>query len=101
VQQIFLAAVYQYAAGGTAPAGFSQDLIESAFTPKEQVSGWQATLWLRQVTIDCRVGHLLQGRAVHFSDRIGRHFVEHDDLLGRLVADASARIESVPLLSAF
>lgn len=36
LQQIFLAAVYQYAAQGTVPAGFSQDLIESAFKPKEQ-----------------------------------------------------------------
>ena len=34
LQQIFLAAVYQYAAQGTVPAGFSQDLIESAFKPK-------------------------------------------------------------------
>lgn len=36
LQQIFLAAVYQYAAQGTVPDGFSQELIESAFTPKEQ-----------------------------------------------------------------
>lgn len=36
LQQIFLAAVYQYAAQGTVPEGFSQDLIESAFKPKEQ-----------------------------------------------------------------
>ncbi len=36
LQQIFLAAVYQYAAQGTVPAGFSQDLIESAFKPKEK-----------------------------------------------------------------
>jgi hypothetical protein len=36
LQQIFLAAVYQYAAQGTVPDGFSQDLIESAFKPKEQ-----------------------------------------------------------------
>jgi len=35
LQQIFLAAVYQYAAQGTVPAGFSQELIESAFKPKE------------------------------------------------------------------
>lgn len=35
LQQIFLAAVYQYAAQGTVPAGFSRDLIESAFKPKE------------------------------------------------------------------
>lgn len=34
LQQIFLAAVYQYAAQGTVPAGFSQDLIQSAFQPK-------------------------------------------------------------------
>ena len=34
LQQIFLAAVYQYAAQGTVPAGFSQDLIETAFKPK-------------------------------------------------------------------
>ncbi len=36
LQQIFLAAVYQYAAQGTVPDGFSQDLIESAFKTKEQ-----------------------------------------------------------------
>lgn len=35
LQQIFLAAVYQYAADGTVPAGFSRDLIESAFKRKE------------------------------------------------------------------
>jgi len=35
LQQIFLAAVYQYAAQGTVPAGFSQDLIESAFATKQ------------------------------------------------------------------
>ena len=35
LQQIFLAAVYQYAAQGTVPDGFSQDLIESAFKTKE------------------------------------------------------------------
>jgi hypothetical protein len=34
LQQIFLAAVYQYAAAGSAPAGFSQELIESAFCRK-------------------------------------------------------------------
>ncbi|MFO0946574.1 MAG: DUF6159 family protein [Planctomycetota bacterium] len=34
LQQIFLAAVYQYAAIGSVPVGFSQDLIESAFRPK-------------------------------------------------------------------
>lgn len=34
LQQIFLAAVYQYAADGTVPNGFSQELIESAFKPK-------------------------------------------------------------------
>ena len=36
LQQIFLAAVYQYAAQGTVPAGFSQELIESAFKTKEK-----------------------------------------------------------------
>ena len=36
LQQIFLAAVYQYAARGTVPTGFSQELIESAFRPREQ-----------------------------------------------------------------
>lgn len=36
LQQIFLAAVYQYAAHGTVPAGFSQSLIESAFKRKEK-----------------------------------------------------------------
>jgi hypothetical protein len=36
LQQIFLAAVYQYAAEGTVPFGFSQDLIASAFQPKEK-----------------------------------------------------------------
>ena len=41
LQQIFLAAVYQYAAQGTVPAGFSRDLIESAFRPKER-SRWPA-----------------------------------------------------------
>lgn len=34
LQQIFLAAVYQYAAAGNVPAGFSQELIESAFRRK-------------------------------------------------------------------
>lgn len=34
LQQIFLAAVYQYAAQGAVPAGFSPSLIESAFQPK-------------------------------------------------------------------
>lgn len=34
LQQIFLAAVYQYAAQGTVPAGFSRTLIESAFKQK-------------------------------------------------------------------
>lgn len=36
LQQIFLAAVYQYAAQGTVPSGFSQELIASAFRPKEK-----------------------------------------------------------------
>jgi hypothetical protein len=36
LQQIFLAAVYQYAAQGTVPAGFSHDLIGSAFKPKDE-----------------------------------------------------------------
>jgi hypothetical protein len=36
LQQIFLAAVYQYAAQGTVPDGFSQELIASAFKPKEK-----------------------------------------------------------------
>jgi ABC-type multidrug transport system fused ATPase/permease subunit len=36
LQQIFLAAVYQYAAQGTVPTGFSRDLIELAFTPKDK-----------------------------------------------------------------
>jgi hypothetical protein len=36
LQQILLAAVYQYAAQGTVPAGFSPELIESAFKPKGQ-----------------------------------------------------------------
>ncbi|HEY4310986.1 MAG TPA: DUF6159 family protein, partial [Pirellulales bacterium] len=36
LQQIFLAAVYQYAAQGTVPAGFSAELIESAFRSKEK-----------------------------------------------------------------
>jgi hypothetical protein len=36
LQQIFLAAVYQYAAQGTVAPGFSQDLIESAFKTKAQ-----------------------------------------------------------------
>ena len=36
LQQIFLAAVYQYAAQGTVPNGFSPSLIESAFKPKEK-----------------------------------------------------------------
>jgi hypothetical protein len=36
LQQIFLTAVYQYAAQGTVPAGFSPELIESAFRSKEQ-----------------------------------------------------------------
>lgn len=35
LQQIFLAAVYQYAADGTVPNGFSPALIESAFKPKD------------------------------------------------------------------
>jgi hypothetical protein len=35
LQQIFLAAVYQYAAEGRVPAGFSEDLIKSAFRRKE------------------------------------------------------------------
>lgn len=34
LQQILLAAVYQYAAAGTVPAGFSPELIESAFKRK-------------------------------------------------------------------
>lgn len=34
VQQIFLAAVYLYAAEGQTPAGFSQELLESAFRRK-------------------------------------------------------------------
>ena len=34
LQQIFLAAVYQYAADGTVPTGFTPALIESAFKPK-------------------------------------------------------------------
>jgi Family of unknown function (DUF6159) len=36
LQQIFLAAVYQYAAQGTVPTGFSQELVASAFRPKEK-----------------------------------------------------------------
>jgi hypothetical protein len=36
LQQIFLAAVYRYADQGTVPAGFSADLIRSAFTRKEK-----------------------------------------------------------------
>jgi hypothetical protein len=36
LQQVFLAAVYQYAAQGTVPSGFSRDLIESAFRPKDK-----------------------------------------------------------------
>jgi hypothetical protein len=36
LKQIFLAAVYQYAAQGTVPAGFSQNLIESAFAQKKK-----------------------------------------------------------------
>ncbi len=36
LQQIFLAAVYQYAAQGTVAPGFSQDLIESAFKTKQE-----------------------------------------------------------------
>ncbi len=36
LQQIFLAAVYQYAAQGTVPTGFSPALIESAFTLKQK-----------------------------------------------------------------
>jgi hypothetical protein len=36
LQQIFLAAVYQYASQGTVAPGFSQDLIESAFKTKAQ-----------------------------------------------------------------
>jgi hypothetical protein len=36
LQQIFLAAVYQYAAQGTVPTGFSQNLIESAFAIKQK-----------------------------------------------------------------
>jgi hypothetical protein len=36
LQQIFLAAVYQYAAQGTVPTGFSQSLVESAFTLKQK-----------------------------------------------------------------
>jgi len=35
LQQILLAAVYQYAAQGTVPAGFSRQLIESAFKSKD------------------------------------------------------------------
>lgn len=35
LQQIFLAAVYRYATQGTVPAGFSQDLLQSAFTQKK------------------------------------------------------------------
>jgi hypothetical protein len=34
VQQVFLAAVYLYAAEGQAPEGFSQDLLKSAFRRK-------------------------------------------------------------------
>ncbi len=36
LKQIFLAAVYQYAAQGTVPIGFSQNLIESAFAQKKK-----------------------------------------------------------------
>jgi hypothetical protein len=36
LQQIFLAAVYQYAAQGTVPTGFSQNLVESAFKLKQK-----------------------------------------------------------------
>ena len=35
LQQILLAAVYQYAAQGSVPTGFSPSLIESAFKPKK------------------------------------------------------------------
>lgn len=36
LQQIFLAAVYQYAAEGTVASGFSQDLIEATFRQKNR-----------------------------------------------------------------
>jgi hypothetical protein len=44
-----------------------------------------------QMAIEGRIGHLPQGHAIDFSNRVGGHLVQHKDLFGGLVTDAGPR----------